>query len=81
MDKVNIGIWNALLRITCGLTLLAWITAKMVKRPWYDSYIVVAMLAAMKVAEGITRFCPLTAFIEKYQQQKKQNNQPPGNPT
>ncbi|WP_027410397.1 DUF2892 domain-containing protein [Anoxybacteroides tepidamans] len=79
MVKVNIGIWNALIRITCGLTILAWATAKMVKRPWRDSYIIVAMLAAMKVAEGITRFCPLTALFEKYQQQEE--NKQPVNPT
>lgn len=29
--KQNIGIVNALIRITCGLTILAWSTAKMVK--------------------------------------------------
>jgi hypothetical protein len=67
--KPNIGIVNALIRITFGLTILAWTTAKMVKRPWRDSYIFVAMLAAMKVAEGITRFCPVTALLERYQEQ------------
>jgi len=80
--KVNIGIGNALIRITCGLTLLAWATAKMVKRPWRDSYVVIAMLAAMKVAEGITRFCPLTAIFEKYQQaEEKKEETAVANPT
>jgi hypothetical protein len=67
--RPNIGIINALIRITFGFTMLAWTTAKMVKRPWRDSYIFVAMLAAMKVAEGITRFCPVTALLERYQEQ------------
>lgn len=66
--KVNIGIGNALIRITCGLTLLAWSTSNMVKRPWRDSSLIVAILGAMKVAEGITRFCPLTALLEKYKE-------------
>ncbi|MCZ0755940.1 YgaP family membrane protein [Anoxybacillus sp. J5B_2022] len=79
--KVNIGIGNALIRITCGLTLLAWATAKMVKRPWRDSYLMVAMLAAMKVAEGITRFCPLTAIFEKYQQAEEKQEEAIANPT
>lgn len=79
--KVNIGIGNALIRITCGLTLLAWATAKMVKRPWRDSYLMVAMLAAMKVAEGITRFCPLTAIFEKYQQAEEKQGEVIANPT
>ncbi|ANB61681.1 YgaP family membrane protein [Anoxybacteroides amylolyticum] len=80
--KVNIGIENALIRITCGLTLLAWATAKMVKRPWRDSYVVIAMLAAMKVAEGITRFCPLTALLERYKEaDEKQPRSWTTNPT
>jgi hypothetical protein len=70
--KPNIGIINALIRMTFGFSILAWATAKMVKRPWRDSYICVAMLAAMKIAEGITRFCPLTALFEQYQEQMKE---------
>lgn len=63
----NIGILNALVRITIGLTLLSWCTAKLVKQPWRDSYLFVALCAAMKVAEGIVRYCPMTALFEKYQ--------------
>lgn len=62
--KPNIGIVNALIRITVGLTLLSWCTAKLVKFPWRDSYLFVAMCAAMKVAEGIVRFCPVTAIFD-----------------
>ncbi|EWG08575.1 YgaP family membrane protein [Cytobacillus firmus] len=65
--KSNIGIVNALIRITVGLTVLAWSTSKLVKRPWRDSYLVMAMLGGMKVAEGIVRFCPLTALFERGQ--------------
>jgi hypothetical protein len=60
----NIGIVNALVRITCGLTILAWATAKMTRRPWCTSYLLIALLAAMKVGEGIIRFCPMTALFE-----------------
>lgn len=63
----NIGIVNALIRITFGFTILAWSTAKLVKRPWRESYILVAMMAAMKIGEGIVRYCPLTALYEKSQ--------------
>ncbi|WP_251554492.1 YgaP family membrane protein [Neobacillus muris] len=65
--KQNIGILNALIRITLGLTLLSWTTAKLVKKPWRDSYLFVALCAAMKVAEGIVRYCPVTALYENYQ--------------
>lgn len=74
--KPNIGIINSLVRITAGLTLLSWSTAKMVRRSNRNTPFIVAMLGAMKVAEGITRFCPLTYLIqEEVVQIKKQNNQ------
>ena len=63
----NINTINALIRITCGLTMLSYLTAKMVRRPWKQSYIFLAMLAAMKVAEGILRYCPLTELFNKSQ--------------
>lgn len=65
--KPNIGILNALVRITCGLTVLSWATARMVKYQKNDSYIMIAMLGAMKVGEGITRFCPITELFMRYQ--------------
>ncbi|MDF0728801.1 DUF2892 domain-containing protein [Cytobacillus sp. S13-E01] len=81
--KPNIGILNALIRITCGFTMLAWATSKLVKRPWRDSYLVIAMLGGMKVGEGITRFCPLTALFENYQEKspEKEEKEPIINPT
>lgn len=65
--KPNIGLINALIRITCGLTILAWSTAKLVKCPWRDSYLYMALLGAMKTAEGIVRYCPIMALFEKRQ--------------
>jgi hypothetical protein len=65
--KPNIGIANALIRITFGLTIVAWSTAKMTRRPFHESYILTALLGAMKVAEGITRYCPVTDLYQKSQ--------------
>jgi hypothetical protein len=87
--RPNIGIINALVRITFGLTMLSWATAKMVKRPWRESYLVVALLAAMKVGEGIVRYCPLTALYEEGQEmmqdkdknKQEQDQMTPYNPT
>jgi hypothetical protein len=62
--RPNIGIINALLRITCGLSVLAWATSKYCKKPWRDSYLIVIVLGAMKVGEGILRFCPITYLFE-----------------
>lgn len=68
----NIGILNALIRITIGLTILSWSTAKMVKFPWRDSYLFIAICGAMKVAEGIVRFCPVTELFERYQEMEQE---------
>ncbi|HLO12814.1 MAG TPA: DUF2892 domain-containing protein [Pseudoneobacillus sp.] len=67
--KPNIGIISALIRITCGLTILAWSTSKLVKFPWRDSYLITAVLGAMKVAEGIVRYCPVVDLFERMQEQ------------
>lgn len=74
MVKPNIGTLNALIRMTCGFTMLAWATAKMVKNPWRDCFFWVALMAAMKVAEGITKFCPITALFEQYQDKQQDKN-------
>lgn len=63
--RPNIGTVNSLVRITLGLTILAWSTSKMVKRPWRDSYLFMAMMGAMKVGEGIVRYCPVTDMYQK----------------
>jgi hypothetical protein len=73
--KPNIGILNALIRITCGLTILAWSTSKLVKYPWRDSYLFTAIMGAMKVAEGIVRYCPVTDLWERAQENRVDNNE------
>lgn len=72
--KQNIGIVNALIRITIGLSVLAWSTAKHTKMPWRDSYILLGVLGAMKVAEGIVRFCPIVALFEREQNYRSNQN-------
>ncbi|SDJ52071.1 YgaP family membrane protein [Salimicrobium halophilum] len=51
----NIGTWNSLARITAGLTMLTY-AARQEKEP---SFLFV-LLGSMKVAEGITQYCPMT---------------------
>ena len=67
--RKNIGILNALIRITIGLTVLSWFSAKYVRKPWENSYLFIMICGAMKVAEGIVQFCPLTALYEKCQEE------------
>ncbi|OZI12417.1 hypothetical protein CEW92_06760 [Bacillaceae bacterium SAS-127] len=64
----NIGIINALIRITAGFTIFAWGTSKLINQPWRNSYLVMAMLGGMKIGEGILRFCPVTALFNKRQE-------------
>ncbi|MCU9614301.1 DUF2892 domain-containing protein [Caldibacillus lycopersici] len=75
--KPNIGIVNALIRITAGLTLLSWCTAKLVKKPWRSSYIFLAAMGAMKVAEGIVRYCPVTEAVQNYTQNHENKENKP----
>jgi hypothetical protein len=72
--KPNIGILNALIRITCGLTILSWSTSKLVKFPWRGSYLFTAIIGAMKVAEGIVRYCPVTDLCERIAENQIENN-------
>ncbi|TLS34977.1 YgaP family membrane protein [Pseudalkalibacillus caeni] len=61
--KPNIGLMNAFCRMTAGFTMMSWATAKLVNRPYKQSYLMVALLGAMKVAEGHTRYCPVTDLL------------------
>ncbi|KQL51417.1 hypothetical protein AN964_20845 [Heyndrickxia shackletonii] len=70
----NIGIINALIRITCGLTMVAFFTAKLSRKPWCNSYLIMIIIGAMKVAEGIVRYCPVTELFQKGQGMMGQAN-------
>lgn len=63
--KPNIGRIDALCRISMGFTLLAWSTAKLVRKPSRTMPLMTALMGGMKVAEGMTRFCPLTYLVEQ----------------
>ena len=70
--RPNIGIINAMVRITVGLTVVAYSTSRMVRKPWRQSSMLYAMIGAMKVAEGIVRYCPVTAMIQQQADEKKE---------
>ncbi|MGP4076026.1 YgaP family membrane protein [Halobacillus sp. K22] len=61
--KPNIGIINSMVRITAGLSMLTLLTIRANKTKEVHPMLVV--LASMKVAEGIVRYCPLTAAFEE----------------
>ncbi|SDX96824.1 Protein of unknown function [Evansella caseinilytica] len=68
--KPNIGLINAFLRITCGFTLLSWAISRLVRRPGELLSLLIAMTGAMHIAEGYTRFCPLTYLFEEINRQR-----------
>ena len=53
----NVGDLDAYLRITCGLTLFGIGIMSSSK--------LLSALGSMKVAEGITRFCPMLYMLDK----------------
>ncbi|MFD1862024.1 YgaP-like transmembrane domain [Planococcus chinensis] len=58
--KKNIGTINSMMRISGGLTLLAWSIAKMAKEEPIGGQMFLAFMGAQKVAEGVTNYCPMT---------------------
>lgn len=62
--KKNIGTYDALIRITLGLVGLAYCIVRANQRrynfPW-----MMALLFAMKVGEGILRYCPMLDLLGK----------------
>jgi hypothetical protein len=60
--KPNLNNVEAIIRITFGLTGLAWSTARWSRRRCSPMAMWLAIMSAGKVAEGITKFCPLKAL-------------------
>ena len=61
--KKNVGTIDALIRITIGLAGLAYSTAKIARHPQRTAPLLLALIFGMKVAEGITRYCPMLDML------------------
>ncbi|QQK77319.1 DUF2892 domain-containing protein [Salicibibacter cibarius] len=61
--KTNVGTLDAIMRITCGLTGLVWGASKMSRHYDRTMPMLVSIYSAMKVAEGITRYCPILDML------------------
>lgn len=72
--KKNVGRMDAYARIACGVFGVAWGTARMVRKPRQAGPVMVTMMSAIKVAEGITRFCPMLYAMGIDTLDKKNNN-------
>lgn len=60
--KKNIGTYDALIRITFGLVGLAYCIARANRRKYNFPWII-ASVFAMKVGEGILRYCPMLDLL------------------
>jgi Protein of unknown function (DUF2892) len=56
--RKNVGTTDAMIRITAGLLGLAYGVGRMSRRPYNTPWLLMS-LSAMKVAEGVTRYCPM----------------------
>jgi len=60
--RKNVGTTDAMIRVTAGLLGLAYGVGRMSRRPHRTPWLLMS-LSAMKVAEGVTRFCPVYSAI------------------
>lgn len=63
--KPNIGIANAMVRITAGFSMLTFLTIRAVKRRDASIHPMWIVLSSMKIAEGIVKYCPMKAAYEE----------------
>ncbi|RWZ57982.1 DUF2892 domain-containing protein [Halobacillus fulvus] len=68
--KQNIGTINSFLRITAGLSMLTLLTIRSIRREDASVHPMLIVLSAMKVAEGITMYCPLTEAFEEMSEER-----------
>lgn len=59
----NISIRNALVRITMGVSMVAYGTSHFIKNPASNRGRMMIVLGAMKVGEGTLRYCPTKALL------------------
>lgn len=62
--RKNVGRADAFMRITCGLAMLTCGGVRLARKCDALSHFIV-FAGAMKVAEGITRFCPMLGAMHK----------------
>jgi hypothetical protein len=74
MEK-NVSRVDAMMRITLGLTGVAWGTSRMIRDPHNSMPVLVTLASAMKVAEGVTRFCPMLALFNTTSNRVKEKAQ------
>ncbi|MEC0282802.1 YgaP family membrane protein [Terribacillus saccharophilus] len=71
--KPNIGIIQAMIRIAAGVSMVGYATAALVTKPKQLTAHLTLLAGAIKIAEGIVRYCPSMTLINQFRQ--KQDSQ------
>ncbi|AIF65729.1 Protein of unknown function [Terribacillus saccharophilus] len=71
--KPNIGIIQAMIRIATGVSMVGYATAALVTKPKQLTAHLTLLAGAIKIAEGIVRYCPSMTLINQFRQ--KQDSQ------
>lgn len=62
--KPNIGFLNAFIRLVLGFTMFSFAIARLSRRPSCTKNQLFAFFSAKTIAEGLMRYCPVTAWIK-----------------
>ncbi|QKS70434.1 DUF2892 domain-containing protein [Paenalkalicoccus suaedae] len=71
MIKQNIGLVQALIRITIGFVLVGYGIAKLSERFARNWPVWTLIAGGMKIGEGITRFCPVIYWFTRKEEDDK----------
>ncbi|WP_102706591.1 YgaP family membrane protein [Terribacillus saccharophilus] len=71
--KPNIGIIQAMIRIAAGVSMVGYATSALVTKPKQLTAHLTLLAGAIKIAEGIVRYCPSMTLINQFRQ--KQDSQ------
>jgi hypothetical protein len=67
------GIIQAMIRIAAGVSMIGYATAALVTKPKQLTAHLTLLAGAIKIAEGIVRYCPSMTLINQFRQ--KQDSQ------
>jgi hypothetical protein len=75
MLKPNIGIVQALIRIAAGISMVGYATAALVTKPKQLTAHLTLLAGAIKIAEGIVRYCPSMALINQFRHNEESESE------
>ena len=68
--KPNMGLIQAMIRIAAGVSMVGYATAALVTKPKQFTAHLALLAGAIKIAEGIVRYCPSMTLINQFRQKQ-----------